>query len=165
MASALPYVNPGCIIAVPKGLLSGRLTLLTNEHTQENTRQSDWSGRRAFWNKAGYYICAPANIIVSDSKYPLGVLNSKVTRYLVAQSAAARQGGYLEYKPMYIAPLAIPEKPRNESISELVDSILSATSKDPKANVSKLERQIDQLVYQLYGLTEEEIAVVEGKSQ
>jgi type II restriction/modification system DNA methylase subunit YeeA len=66
---------------------------------------------------------------------------------------------------MYIAPLAIPEKPRNESISELVDSILSATSKDPKANVSKLERQIDQLVYQLYGLTEEEIAVVEGKSQ
>jgi adenine-specific DNA-methyltransferase len=30
------------------------------------------------------------------------------------------------------------------------------------ANTSALEREIDQLVYKLYGLTEEEIAIVEG---
>jgi hypothetical protein len=41
--------------------------------------------------------------------------------------------------------------------------ILIAKSKDPLANVSKLEHQIDQLVYQLYELTPEEIALVEGK--
>jgi hypothetical protein len=111
---------------------------------------------------AGYYISAPANIIVSDSRYLLGVLNSQITRYLVSQSAAERQGGYLEYKPMYISPLAIPEQPDNERISGLVSAVISAKSKDPDADVSDLEHPIDQLVYELYGLTPEEIAVVEG---
>ncbi|MBT9142973.1 MAG: hypothetical protein DDT29_01372 [Dehalococcoidia bacterium] len=35
---------------------------------------------------------------------------------------------------------------------------------DPAADVSTLEAQIDQLVYDLYGLTEEEIEIVEGSS-
>ena len=33
---------------------------------------------------------------------------------------------------------------------------------DPSADTSALEREIDQQVYQLYGLTPEEIAIVEG---
>ncbi len=115
-------------------------------------------------SEVGHYVSAPANIIVSDSKFLLGVLNSRVTRYLVSQSAAERQGGYLEYKPMYISPLAIPEQPKEEKISELVSNINKTRAKDTKADVSKLEHQIDQLVYQLYGLTTEEIAIVEEKS-
>ena len=35
---------------------------------------------------------------------------------------------------------------------------------DPAANVSALEAEIDQMVYKLYGLTPEEIKIVEGKS-
>jgi type I restriction-modification system DNA methylase subunit len=114
---------------------------------------------------AGFYVNAPANVIVSDSRYLLGVLNSQITRYLVSQSAAERQGGYLEYKPMYISPLAIPAQPDNECISGLVNTILSAKAKDPEADVSALERQIDQMVYELYGLTQEEIAVVESSNK
>lgn len=34
---------------------------------------------------------------------------------------------------------------------------------DPNADTSALEKQIDELVYALYGLTPEEIAIVEGK--
>ena len=41
--------------------------------------------------------------------------------------------------------------------------ILAAKKKDPNADTSALEKQIDQLVYTLYGLTPEEIAIVEGK--
>jgi type I restriction-modification system DNA methylase subunit len=111
---------------------------------------------------AGFYVNAPANIIVSDSKYLLGILNSIVTQYLVSQSAAERQGGYLEYKPMYISPLAIPEQPKDEKISAIVGKILVTKTKDPLADVTKLERQIDQLVYELYGLTEDEKKIVEG---
>jgi hypothetical protein len=52
----------------------------------------------------------------------------------------------------------------------LVDQIL-AIAKDEdylsnpakQARVKELERQIDQMVYELYGLTPEEIAMVEGK--
>jgi len=45
----------------------------------------------------------------------------------------------------------------------LVDNILAAKQKDSNADTSALERQIDEMVYELYGLTPEEIAIVEGK--
>jgi hypothetical protein len=47
----------------------------------------------------------------------------------------------------------------------LVDQILAAKKKDPQADTSALERQIDEMVYKLYGLTPEKIAIVEGKNQ
>jgi hypothetical protein len=46
----------------------------------------------------------------------------------------------------------------------LVSKILAAKQRDAEANTTALEREIDQLVYELYGLTEEEIAIVEEKS-
>ena len=43
------------------------------------------------------------------------------------------------------------------------DGILAAKRANPQADMFVWERGIDQLVYQLYGLAEEEIVVVEGK--
>jgi len=52
---------------------------------------------------------------------------------------------------------------------DLVDKILAITkdddylqNKEKQAKVKEYERQIDQMVYKLYGLTEEEITIVEG---
>ena len=45
----------------------------------------------------------------------------------------------------------------------LVDKILSAKEKNNEADTSKLEKQLDEMVYKLYELTEEEIAIIEGK--
>ena len=44
----------------------------------------------------------------------------------------------------------------------IVDKILSAKEENPKADTSKLEKQIDEMVYKLYELTEEEIKIIEG---
>jgi adenine-specific DNA-methyltransferase len=41
-----------------------------------------------------------------------------------------------------------------------VETFISAT--DPRADTTVLEAEIDRLVYELYGLTEEEIKIVEG---
>ena len=35
-------------------------------------------------------------------------------------------------------------------------------NENPEADASELEAEIDKLVYELYGLTEEEIEIVEG---
>ena len=43
---------------------------------------------------------------------------------------------------------------------EIVDSILALKKSDPNADTSALESEIDELVYDLYGLTEEEKAIV-----
>jgi len=40
---------------------------------------------------------------------------------------------------------------------------VKTTKKNPEADVSALETEIDQLVYDLYGLTEEEMKIVEGE--
>ena len=50
-------------------------------------------------------------------------------------------------------------------LSNLVKQITSIKSKDLKEDIVSLENQIDQLVYQLYELTEEEIGIVEGASK
>ena len=44
----------------------------------------------------------------------------------------------------------------------IVDKILTAKKSDPKADTTALETEIDQLVYQLYELTAEEIKIIEG---
>ena len=45
---------------------------------------------------------------------------------------------------------------------ELVDSILAAKAADPAAKTSDDEAEIDRLVYELYGLTEKEVASIAG---
>ena len=51
------------------------------------------------------------------------------------------------------------------AISTLVEQILVAKRDDPNADVSTLEAEVDQLVYSLYGLTREEIAIIEESLQ
>ena len=61
-------------------------------------------------------------------------------------------------------PLRVPiptEKQENE-ICSLLDKIIEAKKQNPTAQTTDLENQIDQLVYQLYGLTEEEIKIIEN---
>jgi hypothetical protein len=45
------------------------------------------------------------------------------------------------------------------------DGILAAKRANPQADMSAWEREIDQLVYQLYDLTPEEIAIVEESTR
>jgi len=90
-------------------------------------------------------------------------VNSQLFWWFIQQTAASKQGGFYEFKPMYVSQIPIAESPIPNPIEPLVDRILAAKRADPSADVSAWEREIDALVYQLYGLTAEEIAVVEGQ--
>lgn len=52
---------------------------------------------------------------------------------------------------------------QQKPIISLVDKILTAKKVNPQADTSKEECKIDELVYALYGLSEDEIKVVEGR--
>ena len=56
--------------------------------------------------------------------------------------------------------------PKHDNIDnrseKLVTRILATKAAEPSADTSALEREIDERVYKLYGLTEEEIKIVEG---
>lgn len=48
------------------------------------------------------FINAPSPVIVPASKFLLAVLNSKLADYYIRQLGVTRNGGYFEYKPMFV---------------------------------------------------------------
>ena len=65
--------------------------------------------------------------------------------------------------PLSEIPIARPGKQAG-AIVALVDRILAAKQRDAEADTSALEREIDELVYALYGLTPKEKKIVEEAS-
>ncbi|MBJ7899428.1 MAG: hypothetical protein GC158_05820 [Cyanobacteria bacterium RI_101] len=109
------------------------------------------------------------NISLNNSisiKYILSVLNSKICTYYFEKflSTDTLQGTYSSIYPEDIRQIPIKNIDLNQQIRliNLVDQILDAKKADPKADTSALEAEIDRLVYELYGLTEEEIAIIEN---
>lgn len=97
-----------------------------------------------------------------DLRYLLGVMNSKYASVLLD---TIRGTGNIDINPEYIRNIPIPSasKEQQNPIIDLVDKILAAKKADNSANTSAMEAEIDRFVYELYGLTEEEIKIVEGK--
>jgi len=109
--------------------------------------------------------------------YLLGILNSKVIAYYTRTKygLTAMRGGFIELRTFEIEDLPIktvPE-PQQQPLIRLVDKILSLNkrlnelkdkSPDEKikieAEIKKTDCEIDELVYKLYGITEEEKKIV-----
>ncbi len=127
----------------------------------------------------GFYSNDKTTIIVSDDLYLYGLLNSKVLDFVMHQISSTKQGGYFEYKPMYLAKLPIrtidfdnpADVQMHDKMVELVDEMLDLHNRLPglagegrritEALINTVDNEIDALVYELYGLTVDEIAIVE----
>ncbi len=94
-----------------------------------------------------------------DLKYLLGILNSKYANVFLA---SLRGNDYHIY-PEHIRNFPIPSASilQQKQIVDLVDKILSAKKGNPQTDTSDLEVEIDKLVYKLYGLSDEEINIIE----
>lgn len=108
------------------------------------------------------YLAHSCNYILSDKsynlKYILGILNSKIMNwYFRCFSTNSNVNSYeVEQLPI---PTATPTQ--QQEIIVLVDKILAAKKQDSSADTSALESEIDEFVYNLYGLTDEEIKIIE----
>ena len=98
-------------------------------------------------------------------KYLCAVLNSNLMYWCLRQVAPTSGTGTHRWMKTYVEmlPIPFPDDFQDQSMSGVVDQILSAKDADPSADTSTLESEIDQRVYDLYGLTEEEIAAVEAR--
>lgn len=103
-------------------------------------------------------------MIVPGNKYLLAVLNSKLGDWYIRQLGVTRNGGYFEYKPMFVSELPIPilSVSEQEPFVELVNVLLNKTNS--KEDVIVAEQNIDQLVYKLYGLSDDEIEYINTQS-
>ena len=103
---------------------------------------------------------------LDNLKYTLGVINSRLINWYFQLRFKNKhlEGGYISINTqiLKIIPIAQPAEIFKQRIGKLVDKILTAKKSDPNADTTALETEIDQLVYQLYELTAEEIKIIEG---
>jgi len=108
-------------------------------------------------------------LITADSvdtlKFLAAILNSSVPFFYLKEKYPAssyNQGTTFTKEMINDLPIpAIKPHDRTRLISK-VDRILTAKQHDAEADTSTLERDIDELLYALYGLTDEERAIVQG---
>jgi type I restriction-modification system DNA methylase subunit len=136
---------------------------------------------RACYDDQRYYCQNSVFIIHSDTinlKYLLALLNARLLQFVYSFANPQSSKVFAEVKPSVIKQLPIIDADpiRHDRIIQLVDQMLEAkkqvasarTERDKTFYESKcatLDRQIDELVYELYELTLEEIALVESAGQ
>lgn len=110
-----------------------------------------------------YAIYTIEKTSMSYLKAILAILNSTFsTFYLHKIAFALTQGAFTKFRIHQLARLPIPkiDKKTQAQLVRLVNKILKAKKENPTTNTEKLESQIDQLVYQLYQLTPQEIEII-----
>jgi len=97
-----------------------------------------------------------------DLKLVLAQLNSKLVNFYYNYLIPEKGKVFAEVKGINIKQIPICENPNiNQSIIDKVSLILTLKQENPKIDITNIENEIDQLVYQLYDLTEEEIKIIE----
>jgi len=114
------------------------------------------------YDTQSFYTNQKCFIINSQDKFLLGVLNSKLSWFLFEMVLPKLRGNFYEPSYKYFKDFPIPSSSSEvrRRIAFLADQILD-NKQNSQADTSGFENEIDQLVYELYDLTEEEIQMVE----
>jgi predicted type IV restriction endonuclease len=113
----------------------------------------------------------------ANPKFFLGIINSNVTRYFWKKNNSDEKKTFPKIKKEAILSIPVPEikdKSLHDEIVKLVDQLLKLNEEireqklETKRNliqrkIDYCESRINEIVYELYGLTEDEIKIVEGK--
>jgi len=162
----------------PKNLeIMSQRKILVPDIAERASFALDINGEYAY--TSGYGITLKDAVPESDL-YVLGLLNSALLDFFLKRVSTVIRGGYVRYFTQYIEQLPFrpidfsdrKDKNRHDKMVQLVEAMLDLHKKLPKARtehektvierqINAIDRQIDRLVYELYDLTEEEIAVVE----
>ena len=140
----------------------------------------DETGEYAF--TSGYAITLKSSVAESP-KYILGLLNSKTLDFYLKSISTTMRGGFFRYFTQFIEQLPIrrikftdrTDRAHHDQMVKLVEQMLSlhkqlaAKTPDEKTRIQRqidaTDHQIDRLVYELYGLTEKEIQIVEQRTR
>ena len=145
-------------------------------------------GPRFCFDPDGNYLANTAYCLGTDDLYLLGVLNSRQFWFAISNISipfGIRAGQYryrLIYQYMEKVPIRVinffdaADKSRHTRMVELVERMLASHRQLAalkiahertalERQIEATDRQIDKLVYDLYGLTEKEIAIVEAATR
>ena len=97
-----------------------------------------------------------------DLRYLLGIINSKYASLLLTNI----RGGDYHIVPEHIRNIPIPSATQEQQkpIVDLVVKILKVKEENPFEETTAMESEIDNLVYHLYGLTYDEVLIVDPET-
>lgn len=139
------------------------------------------------FDEEGHFYKTGYGIILKDNSlspfYVLGLLNSRLLFNRLLSIGTMLRGGYVRFWTQYIEQLPIRpinfSKPSDKSLHDkmvsLVTSMLDLHKKLPlvrtdhekmllQRQIDATDQKIDELVYDLYGLSNDEIAIVEDNN-
>jgi hypothetical protein len=152
-----------------KEIFDAREKLVVPYRAENNTFAYD--NNQGFNDGGGSYTIAMKEGEGATIKYLIGILNSKLMNWFY-RFIGKPKGKIKEYfnRPLSLIPIKKISLTQQQPFIAFVDKILSLTQSDDylqnaqqQAKVKVIEEEIDQLVYKLYGLTPEEIKIVEGE--
>ncbi len=124
----------------------------------------------------GYGLSIKSDVKIKP-QYLIGLLNSKLLDFMVKKTSTRFSGGFFAYNKQYIGalPIILPVGKNREQmanqITDLVEKISTIKNRInendsfrgelAESETNLYEEKIDQLVYKLYGITEEEKKVIE----
>ncbi|MBD2139186.1 Eco57I restriction-modification methylase domain-containing protein, partial [Anabaena sp. FACHB-1237] len=97
---------------------------------------------------------------VYSLEYILALINSRLFQWRFQKTSSNNNVSTTEIE---VLPFTYSENLESK-ITIIVSEILNAKKSDPNADTSALEAEIDQMVYQLYNLTPEEIQIIESSN-
>lgn len=120
------------------------------------------------YDNEGYFSLNKAYVINAkipevNLKFINGVLNSKLIAYFFEKKFGDIRvgGGYLQFKKQFTTQIPIITSGEQvENISKIVEKIIEEKRVDSKADTTQLEKEIDELVMDLYNLTDEEKKII-----
>jgi hypothetical protein len=118
-----------------------------------------------FYHPTTVYSWVKKDDTTESYEYLLAIANSKLLWWFLKITGDTLQGDARRFKTNYLNPFPLPkfvEEKFENKIVDLVKMVLEVKKQNPSSDTTDLENQIDQLVYQLYDLTEEEINIIEN---
>ena len=136
------------------------------EFAKEKLVWMDLTDRGRFAYDDQSMFCMDTTFVMTGEsvKYLCAVLNSTLATWFMQNTALTSGIGVACWKRFTVERIPVPNLSAREQrpFVQLVDRILEAKATDPDADTGEMEEQIDWLVYDLYGLIDEETAAVGG---
>ena len=128
----------------------------------------------AFFDREGEFASLNTNCLFEPKNgvslgFLAGYCNSTLFMFFydLFFGALRMSGGYYQFQApqLRVMPIKMPDSATDRRVCRLVDRIVSAKQSNSEADVSALEWGLDELVYALYGLTEEEKGLVQAATK
>lgn len=116
------------------------------------------------YDKNKFFMSNTCYFIPTDEVWMTGLLNSTAVEWFYSLTSNRIRGGYLRAFSDYMGLIPIPPSADTAPLRGLVERVLALKAKNPKADVSDVEREIDERVYALYGLDVDEVRQIEAEA-